>query len=221
MLSQLDNIIYPDRCEVYEVIPSQRYVYVIFKNGHSSISTARQDNGWKIILNEQIRHLNEIDIIIREPRGRLLSGLNTFIQQVLSSNPDLDTTTVTWFAKQYTELNRHYSSQFSWILNLARYIDPRTRLNLIGVSEIKTITSYWLQPLNIKPMPDDFSDTIGDLSAFEYPQRIDQIIYNQIGKSLTFAELVDYIKNNDYIAYQKVVEKSLKIIKPLYVLSKT
>jgi hypothetical protein len=43
MLSQLDHIIYPDRCEVYEIVPSQRYFYPIFKNGSSSIMMTAQE----------------------------------------------------------------------------------------------------------------------------------------------------------------------------------
>jgi len=32
MLSRLDDVIYPNRCEVIEIEPSQRYIYPIFKN---------------------------------------------------------------------------------------------------------------------------------------------------------------------------------------------
>ena len=120
MLSNLDRILFPDRCEVIEVVPSQRYVYPIFKNGSSSIHTESQRQGWRVQVNEQIRRINSIDVIIREPRGRLLSGINTYIQIVLRDNPKLDPVTVEWFALNYLYLNSHYCPQFMWLINLSR-----------------------------------------------------------------------------------------------------
>ena len=61
MLSHLDRIIFPDRCEVIEVIPSQRYVYTIFKNGHSSFVSAKRKNKWPVRINQQIQKLKQID----------------------------------------------------------------------------------------------------------------------------------------------------------------
>ena len=58
MLSPLDRIIFPDRCEVIEVIPSQRYVYPIFKNGRSSLSEAADKNNWRIRINNQIKKID-------------------------------------------------------------------------------------------------------------------------------------------------------------------
>ena len=58
MLSHLDRIIFPDRCEVIEVIPSQRYVYPIFKNGRSSLYITAEKNNWRIRLNDQIKKIN-------------------------------------------------------------------------------------------------------------------------------------------------------------------
>jgi hypothetical protein len=119
MLSHLDRILFPDRCEVREIISSQRYVYVIFKNGHSSINVSRLIDPQRIYINQQILKTKHIDVIIRNPGDRLLSGINTFIQHTLRDNPGLDKNTVEWFALNYLSLDRHYASQFVWLLNLA------------------------------------------------------------------------------------------------------
>jgi hypothetical protein len=131
MLSHLDCIIFPDRCEVIEVLPSQRYVYPIFKNGQSSLRAETHKNNWRIYLNEQVKKINNIDIFLREPTERLASGISSFIQTTIRDNPDLDIHTVKWFAENYLHLNRHYAPQFSWIVNLARYTHSDCVLNFL------------------------------------------------------------------------------------------
>ena len=107
MLSHLDRMLFPDRCEVIEIIPSQRYVYIIFKNGYSSFNSFKIKNPCRILINQQIQKLNSIDIIIRDPQDRLTSGINTFIQHTIRDNPALNSDTVEWLALNYTSLNRH------------------------------------------------------------------------------------------------------------------
>ena len=130
MLSHLDFIIFPDRCEVIEVIPSQRYFYPIFKNGSSSVYEQAKLSKWRIYLNDQIKKLQTIDVVIRDPEQRFMSGMNTFVAQTIEKNPTLDLDTIKWFTKNYLHINRHYSMQFSWLLNLARYLDSNAKLNL-------------------------------------------------------------------------------------------
>ena len=49
--------------------------------------------------------------------------------------------------------------------------------------------------------------------------RIDEIIFNCIGKSLTFEQLIQHIKTVDSDAYNYVIGHSQKILNPTYVLS--
>ena len=151
MLSHLDRILFPDRCEVREIISSQRYVYVIFKNGHSSITGSRLTDPQRIYINEQIQRINAIDVIIRNPQDRLVSGINTFIQHTLRDNPGLDLNTVEWFALNYLSLNRHYASQFVWLLNLARYLNPNAKLNFLPMSAIGELTGRDSKPDGVLP----------------------------------------------------------------------
>ena len=218
MLSHLDRIIFPDRCEVIEVIPSQRYVYPIFKNGRSSLYTAAEKNNWRIRLNNQIKKINSIDVILRNPQQRLVSGINTFIQQTLRDNPDLDKNTVQWFAQNYLYLNRHYSSQFVWLVNLARYLDLNAKLNFLSMPDIDTITSINEQPVKV-PADTTLIVAIGQIKNNEMYQRIDTVIVDCIGQSMTFTELLQHIKITDPAAYKYVIEYAQQILNPTYALS--
>jgi len=219
MLSHLDRIIFPDRCEVIEVIPSQRYVYVIFKNGYSSFQTFKITNSRRIIVNQQIKKLTNIDVIVRDPQDRLISGINTYIQQTVRDNPDLDPITVEWFALNYLSLNRHYASQFSWLLNLARYSNPDTTLNFLPMSAVGDITGLDRKPLGIQQAPKELIDQINLTTDNKMYQRIDTVIFGCIGQSMTFTQLLQHIKTVDSPAYEYVIGYAQQILNPTYVLS--
>ena len=219
MLSHLDRTLFPDRCEVIEVIPSQRYVYVIFKNGHTSFFTPQKKNNWPIRINQQIQRINTIDVIIRNPKDRLISGINTFIQHTLRDNPDLDPGTVEWFALNYISLNRHYASQFIWLLNLARYLNPNATLNFLPMSAVGEVTGRNSKPEGVLPANVALIEKIFLIKNNEMYQRIDLAIFNCIGQSMTFTELLKHIKTADAAAYEYVVEYAQQILNPTYVLS--
>jgi hypothetical protein len=219
MLSHLDRVLFPDRCEVREIISSQRYVYVIFKNGHSSINVSRTTDPQRIYINEQIQKINSIDVIIRDPADRLVSGINTFIQHTLRDNPTLDKNTVEWFALNYISLDRHYASQFVWLLNLARYLNPNATLNLLPMSAVGEITGKNIKPDGVVQSDVSLVEKISSIKNNEMYQRIDSVIFNCVGQSLTWQELLQQIKTSDPVAYEYVIENSQHILNPTYVLS--
>ena len=219
MLSHLDRIIFPDRCEVIEVVPSQRYVYVILKNGHSSFNSFKITNPCRIIVNQQIQKLTNIDVIVRDPQDRLISGINTFIQHTVRDNPVLDPVTVEWFALNYLCLNRHYASQFSWLLNLARYLNPDTSLNFLPISAVGDITGLDMKPIGIQQASKELIDQINLITNNEMYQRIDAVIFGCIGQSMTFTQVLQYIKTVDSPAYEYVIGYAQQILNPTYALS--
>ena len=219
MLSHLDRIIFPDRCEVIEVVPSQRYVYPIFKNGRSSLTIVAEKNNWRISLNDQIKRINSIDVILRDPQDRLISGINTFIQHTLRDNPGLDPATVEWFTLNYISLNRHYASQFAWLLNLARYLNSNATLNLLPMTAIRELVGQNIKPKGVLAADPVLVEQILLLKTNTMYQRIDAVIFNLIGQSMTFKELLQHIKNIDPAAYEYVIEYAQKILNPTYELS--
>lgn len=216
MLSHLDRSIFPDRCEVIEVIPSQRYVYPIFKNGSTTLFWEARQLGWKIKFNEQIKKLKSIDVVLREPHERFVSGISTFVQHTIRDNPDLDLNTVIWFAKNYLFLNRHYCPQFLWLVNLAKYLGTDAQLNFIGMEDIKSITDSVTQPLGITAPDPTLISQVEDLPHNKMYQQIDNILFQDcIGKSMTFNEVIKYIQQADPVVYEYVVGHSRKILNVL------
>jgi hypothetical protein len=197
MLSHLDRILFSDRCEVIEIVSSQRYVYPIFKNGYSSFLLASKKNKWPIRINQQIQKIASIDVIIRTPGDRLVSGINTFIQHTLRDNPALDLNTVQWFAQNYLYLNRHYCSQFLLLLNLARYLNTNATLNFYPMAEIGNITNFDIKPPGVDAVTNELIDQIAEIKNNEMYQRIDQVIFDCIGQSFTFDQLLQHIKISD------------------------
>jgi len=219
MLSHLDRTLFPDRCEVIEIVPSQRYVYVIFKNGHTSFFTPQKKNKWPIRINQQIQQINTIDVIIRNPQDRLISGINTFIQHTLRDNPGLDPATVEWFALNHISLNRHYASQFVWLLNLARYLNSDATLNFLPMTAISELTGRDSKPEGVLPANTALTERISLIKNNEMYQRIDVMIFDCIGQSLTWQQLLQHIKTSDVVAYEYVVGHAQQILNPTYVLS--
>ena len=149
MLSRLDDIIYPNRCEVIEIEASQRYIYPIFKNGSSSLLEHARQQNYKILINEQIKRAPIIDVILRDPLSRFISGIQTFVHNVKKENPILDVATILYFAENYLFLNRHYTPQLSWLINLSRYADAKLRLH--NMDTLSTFTPLsWTPPKDIQ-----------------------------------------------------------------------
>ena len=177
-------------------------------------------NKCRVLINQQIKKINSIDVIIRDPQDRLISGISTYIQHTLRDNPGLDRTTVKWFAQNYLFLNQHYQLQFSWLLNLARYLNADAKLNLLPMTKIDTITlGTHLKPEGISEASSDLVEQVSSLTHNEMYQRIDTVIFDTIGQSVTFGELLQQIKNSDPEAYNYVIGYAQQILNPTYVLS--
>ena len=218
MLSHLDRILYPTRCEVIEIVPSQRYVFPIFKNGSSSLNVWSESKRVRILFNQQIKNLSTIDVIIRDPESRLVSGINTYIQLVLRDNPELDPATVEWFAINHFWLNRHYGSQFSWLLSLARYLDHSAHIRFFPMSEIQNITQSHRFPRGIDPVSPDLAIRIQHNNHAEIYQRLDRALFDLIGNSHTWKETLQYLQQKDKVAYEYVIGYTKSLTEPLYVL---
>jgi hypothetical protein len=203
MLSRLDEIIYPNRCEVLEIVPSQRYIYPIYKNGSSSITEYAQQQGYKTLLNQQISKLTTIDVVLRNPFDRYISGIKTFVYTTNANNTELDAHTILWFAENYLFLNRHYAPQLSWLINLNRF--TKAKLKFYGMDQLSQFT-----PLNVKPFEDVplVDDTVierlrGNIHNEMY-QRLDTLLLELIGQEVTFQEVLEYLESKDKIAFQKL-----------------
>jgi hypothetical protein len=202
MFNRINEILFPNKCEVIKF--DDAYIYPIFKNGRSSILASTIINNRKILINEQIKKLTAVDIIVRNPIDRYISGINTFVWLTKRDNPNLDVSTILYFAENYLFLNRHYAPQLSWVFNLLRYTNENVILRLHGMEYISTLTNLNLKPEGEEQLlhPLDIIRLKNNIHNEMY-LRLDNILFNLIGQNLTFKEILEHLKQ-DPLAYSKI-----------------
>lgn len=202
MLSRIDEVIFPNRCEVIE-LPSQRYIYPIFKNGRTSLTEYARQQKYKILVNQQLDKIDTISIVLRNPLERYISGIKSFVHNTKAENTTLDAQTILWFAENYLFLNRHYAPQLSWLINLNRY--TKAKLKFYGMESISNFTPLQLKPIEDITLVDDaVIERLGNNIHNEMYLRLDQLLLNLIGQELTFKEVLAYLEHEDKVAFQKL-----------------
>ena len=211
MLSHIDRELFPDRCEVVVLRDPQRYVYPIFKNGRSALSIYAWQNNLNILLNNQIGRCDRIEIYLRAPLERFVSGINTFCQMTVRDHPDLDANTVEWFAQRYLFLNRHYSTQFSWLLNLSRYASKDCKFALRHVDLLKPCVGT-AEPEGVLAVTEDQRQRISQDTNLEMYVRLDQALFNLIDNDLTMTEVCSKMKESDPHAWNYIVQNNIDLL---------
>jgi len=104
-------------------------VYPIFKVG--SVSLARASD--KEYINHEISKCTHIDVLLRDPVDRFVSGLNEYCRL---NNSNIDETLE--LVRQGEIIDRHFAPQFIWLLHLYRYY--KGDVTLRPFSDIKKFT---------------------------------------------------------------------------------
>jgi hypothetical protein len=196
MLSQLDNIIFPDRCEVLEVAP-QRYVYPIYKNGYSSISAS----GFRTLEMTELPALDTVEIYVREPIERFFSGLSSYIEY----NKHLDKDTLLFIAGHHLFINRHLASQFHWLVNLRRFTQAKIKIN--SVDDLRTITN-----LHINKNKNKVHYDLIHFPKVAFYMQLDKVLTETfLGQTVEFSDIVAAIKKYHPAVYQEIVQRSISL----------
>jgi hypothetical protein len=214
VFSELDNIIFPDGCEVIEIVPSQQYVYPIFKCGRSSLTESMQQKGWKFVDEKDISSITQpITVFLRNPRDRFVSGVNTFLQHLDAEGNMLDQHTVLYFVNRYLFLNRHYAPQFFWLLNLMRFSSPNTLVKFQNITEISKFTDVHSYA-DIEPITPEFRQKIQtfDWDKLELYFYLDQVLLDHLDQTVNLRDLIKHIQTNHSKLYELVFQKTLNII---------
>ena len=199
MLSYLDPILFPDQCVVYE-IDVDRYVYPIFKNGSSSLAA----KGYRQLSHDEIRKLSTIEIYIRDPYDRYVSGVQTYLRHL---GPGYDRQTVLKMVNEYLFLNRHFALQFHWVANLARYTDAW--LYFRPMEELQTATEHTFNIISRDPTLIDY---FKDNAKLHYYLQLDKILFEwYIGKCEHFSTVVARIRGHHYDLYKEVIERNKRL----------
>jgi hypothetical protein len=197
VFSQLDNIIFSDRCDVLEIVPSQRFVYPIYKNGSSSL----YNSGFRRVDHHELKNISTIDIYVRDPYDRFVTGVNTFLKH----NQNLDRKTALHFITEYLFLNRHFCTQFHWLVNLQRFTDAKIVIN--PIESLSKIT-----PIKDNQSEDLILDQILNTEKIHFYLSIDKVLINDLlGKTVTFKLIVQTIKHRYPEVYQEVIQRSINL----------
>ena len=208
MFTELDKILYPNRCEVIEVAP-QRFVFPIFKNGSSSLLAQASISGWKILLNEQIRRCDAIEVFLRDPHDRMASGAGSYYDDMSGWNKGLDKHTILAFMEEYPYLNRHYLPQIHWLISLGRYISPGTVLKLMGMDAISGLTD--LKKGGRRSDDPSKIDHIATMPKSKPYIELDTCLYGMIGKHITLHDILMVMSEQHKQAYEHVFGYAKKL----------
>jgi len=207
MLTRLDDILFPNRVEVYDFHEINKFFYPIFKCGSTSMDAIAQDKNFKKIINEQIRKLSVVDVFIRNPKERYISGVQTY----LYNNTHLNVDTVKHYLKQGIILDRHFAHQYQWIINLARYLDTDAKIYFHNIN----MMNQYCQNINIvkdKNTDIDLLDVVnspGLATAFT----IDQIILDELtGQSWTVKEMFNHLNERCPTEYSTLIGKAYHVL---------
>lgn len=212
MFDEIVKTIYPDRCEVLEIVPSHHYVYPIFKNGSSSLHKEQQLQNWSSIFDRDIGLIDvPITVFLRDPKDRFISGVNTFVQQTIRDDPTLDRKTILFFVQKYLFLNRHYVPQFFWLFNLSRFTNQP--LIFKDMSEVSNLTTY-NRRAGIIPPDEHFLADVADFpwDALELYFFLDRLLISRIGQTITFSEILSDFKQRFADQYTTVFQRTFALI---------
>jgi hypothetical protein len=200
MLSQLDNIIFPDRCDVLEIVPSQRYIYPIFKNASSSLYSS----GFRTVDMVELADIKNIEVLVRNPFERFISGVQTYIDNL---DPNLDRTTVLHFIENNLFLNRHFCPQFHWLVNLKRFTDAD--ITIKPLHYVGTITT---EHKNVSTVDTDLVEYFENNDKVYFYLEVDKVLINNLlGKTVSFKDIVGTIKTEYPSVYQEVIQRSIDL----------
>lgn len=185
MFGSILTELFPNECSVLEIVPNTRYVYPIFKNG----STSLYNSGYKQISIDRLKEVKNVEIYVRPPHERFVSGVQTYLSKLDSS---IDTNTALYFIEKYFYLNRHFCPQLFWIVNLRRFTNASYTIK--PIEELCKITTLkYNQTTSDLQLIRKFADN----SKIKFYNEMDEVLtVNLLGKTVEFDEIFSVIKSN-------------------------
>jgi len=199
MLSYIDPILFPDKCEILEISPGQ-YVYNIFKNGSSSLRMS----GLKSVPSNKFDQLETVQVFLRDPLDRYISGVQTYISTL---SDDLDKSTVLSMIDQYLFFNSHFSLQFHWLVNLARHTPA-----LIHIKSLDQLSSITNMHRNSQVRDQQLCNRFNNNKKLQFYLELDKILINDfMNQTATLKDIVAHIQQHRPDVYQEVILRSKHI----------
>jgi hypothetical protein len=205
MQTALDTELFPNLCEVVEIPLHNQWVFLVQKNGNTSLRAQQTRDNLAVFTNDEIWALDYVDVYIRNPRDRYVSGVNTYLQHLQRDHPELDSATAFWFAKRYKFLNTHYLPQFHWLANLARYLRRDTKIRIRDFKDFGRITDFTFDANIVPPTRDFINQLLTNNTDIELWLYLDQILLDLSGSMFTWDELLEHYHCN----YKNIIEHVL------------
>jgi len=172
MLHHWNKLLNTD-CTVIDIGPHT--VYPIFRVGSSSLLGIAD----KKYINRQIAKCEHIDILIRDPGDRFVSGLNKYCRQ---NNLDVGET---WeLVEQGKLVDRHFAPQYMWLLHLYKFY--KGTVTLKPFRDIKKITNKHVNKDKSKKV------AVALLRSFV---EVDYKLMEHYNKTIQIGELVKGLKH--------------------------
>jgi len=203
MFARIDQTLFPKECVVLEIVPHTHYVLPIFKNGSSSLVK----QGYRQVNAQELWNIPVIDVFVRDPHERFLSGVQTYLTKV----PELDSETVLYFVKHFLYLDRHFCPQVYWLLNACRY--TAARFHIRPWEQLNTVTEFKEnQSVTDPALQDLFAET-----RIKFFNEIDEALtVNLINQTVSMQDIVSVIKNNYADLYQETFSTAEEIVDALH-----
>lgn len=184
MFGSILTELFPNECSVLEIAPN-RYVYPIFKNGSSSLYRS----GFKLVDKDHLQHINNIEVFVRNPHERFISGVQTYLSRL---DPSLDQTTALYFVEKYFFLNRHFCPQLFWLINLARFTDAT--LTIRPIQELAQITNL-NENQTVKNV--ELIKRFGSNTKIKFYNEMDEVLtVNLCGQTVDLKSIFNVLKSN-------------------------
>jgi hypothetical protein len=196
MKTALYTELFPNLCEVVEMPLHNQWVYLIQKNGNSSLRIQQSRDNLTVFTNNEISALDYVDVYIRDPRARYVSGINTYLQHLRRDHPELDYSTAFWFARRYKFLNTHYLPQFHWLANLSKYLHNDAKIRFRNFQNFNSITNINDSARVTKPTREFVEQLFQDDKSIEFWLYLDQILLDLAGQEMTWKQLINHYDLN-------------------------
>jgi hypothetical protein len=196
MQTALDTELFPELCEVVSLPLHNQWVYLIQKNGSSSLRIQQSRDNLAVFTNNEISALDYVDVYVRDPRARYVSGVNTYLQHLQRDHPELDYLTAFWFARRYKFLNTHYLPQFYWLANLSKYLRKDTKIRLRSFQNFNNIVDMHSSAGVTPPSLEFITTLFKDDPSIELWLYLDQILLDLVSTETTWTDLLQYYRKN-------------------------
>jgi len=211
MFTRLDDILYPNKTEVIYFEDHDKYIYPIFKNGSTAIYQTQENMGYKSLVNEQIQKINNVDIFLRNPTERIISGLETYLWWNAKDRPWLDRTTIVSQLAEGIITDRHCLPQLHWIFNLARFLKPTAQIHLHRVEMLVHYAGRQIAPEK-NPLTEEERQQVLSSIHLQTMLKFDKfMLENMTGSGWTIKQLLEAFLNEDPVGYSLIIGRSKKL----------